>query len=482
MPHLSLMLAAPARFMHSPHIDADRQSATSYRAEPTGSLSPLDACIAPQPPFVFPHFLTSPIPHSALYASALLDHAAAYALPPSMSLFPSMSAVDEATAFDNSILDLQQLVVPVTPPRASSTSMDVQWSGDNPHGSSSSSAIPSHLSSSSSSNSSGESRPASPAPLPKQSREQLKLSKRLKQRRADLHRRKRETAALSEMKELIAAAKHITNSLDDAAIVEAETQQRVQILESSAARMRELQLLVNLLSQTCDAQQREIHALSNRVERGNCHDWWQGSAPSSSVFPQVTGLNKPSDAAPSKRMRLLASTISSTLNATLGHQSLQQARFSPVVLAAMLTECATGTVLDVNEGMIVQGWKRDQLVGRTVMESYEAVMDEKGWQLGENAEQRLLVPSKANDGQLVPANRPAQYERSKRLMRELFAGKIGVCVAQWRAHLSDGVLHEVETSTWIDGWESVVDATGHVSRRPLRAVSVTSLGDARRLD
>ena len=493
------MLASPIHIMRSPHHEMDGQPVTSFKVESTGFPSPLDALSTQQPVFAFPsadesscspsdaRLLMSPILHSSVYASALMGRSTSHTLPPSMSLFPSMSAADDAaaTAFDKALLKLQQLDGPIASSRETSTSMDVQWPGDDPLSSSSTSAMPSHSSSSSSSNSSGESQLASPLPQPKPSREQRKLSKRLKQRRADLHRRKRETAALSEMKQLIAAAKQVTNSHtgNNTAGEETETQHRVQILESSAARMRELQLLVNLLSQTCDAQQQEIHALSEQVERSDIksEDWSRGSAPSFSVFEQVTGLNMSSGAAPSKRMRLLASTMSSTLNATLGHQSLQQARFSPVVFAAVLTDCATGLVLDVNEGMIVQGWQRNQLVGHTAMEGYDAVMDARGWQMGENADQRVLVPSTV-DGHLKPAGRSVQYERSKRLLRELYAGKIGVCVALWRGELADGRIHEVEASTWIDGWEGAVDASGRVSRRPLRAVSVTSLGDARLLE
>ena len=496
------MLSSLAYPMHSPP--------PSYRVELSGFPSPLDAFDTQQPPLAFPdvnelhafaslHSSASPArprlspnPHSPQCTSTLLDHSIAQSLPPSMSLFPSMSAIGDASVSDRcgGLLKLEQLHEPVALSRPAFTppSIDEQWPTDVPLSSMSASAMSlSHSSSSSSSSSSSGSRSqlGSPASRPQPIREQRKLSKRLKQRRADLHRRNRETAALSEMKELMAAAKHITSNHDgsNTAGEEAETPHRVQILESSAARMRELQLLVNLLSQTCDTQQQEIHALSDRVDKrdGEGGDRPQRSTPSFSVFQRVTGLDLSSAAAPSKRMRLLASSMSSTVNSTLGHQSLQQARLAPVVLSLVLMECATGLVLDVNDGMLAQGWQRDQLVGRALMEGYDAVMDEKGWQLRENLYRQIQVPPSA-DGELKLGGRQAQYERSKRLIRELYAGKIGMCVALWRVYLTNGLLYEVEKSTWIDGWEAVVDAKGGVSRRPLRAVSVTAYADARRIE
>ena len=496
------MLSSLAYPMHSPP--------PSYRVELSGFPSPLDAFDTQQPPLAFPdvnelhafaslHSSASPArprlspnPHSPQCTSTLLDHASAQSLPPSMSLFPSMSAADDASVSDRcgGLLKLERLNAGVvsSQPASITAGMDEQSSTDAPLSSTSASAMSLyHLSSSSSFSGGSHSQLASPSPQPRRSREQRKLSKRLKQRKADLLRRKREWDALSEMKELIAAAKQMTDNHTGGKTAgdEAETQHRVQILESSAAHMRELQLLVNLLSQTCDAQQREIHALSDARGESQSESWPRDSAPSCSVFQrdrtvfqQVTGLDMSSASAPSKRMRLLASTMSVTLNATLGHQSLQQARTTPVVVALMLTECDTGLILDVNEGMLAQGWQRSQLVGHAMMEGYDVVMDEKGWQLNDNLAQCVLIPSKV-DGQPRPPGRRTHYERSKRLMRELYAGKIGMCVALWRVYMSNGLLYEVEKSTWIDGWRSVVDATGRVTRRPLRSVSVTSYGDAR---
>ena len=455
------------------------QASVMMRAMPRLAESPdfspytLDRFDLHHPTFDLPITLSllasPPLPH--VRAPVISNHAVTARMPPlSASLFPSMSDAEDAP----DELLLTELAMPPHP-----TSDDTaHWPADAPTSSSS------PITASSPSSSGGESPSAPPVQHAKPSREQRMLSKRLKQRRADLHRRQRETTALSEMKQLIASAKQLTNnciqSSDDAAeeVAHKDSQHRVQILESSAKRMRELQLLVNLLSQTCEAQQREIHTLSHRLQGRDDHQH-PSILPSFSLF-EHDGGSMPSGAAPSKRMRLLASTLSSTLNASIGHQSLDVGRCAPIALAAMLVDCSSGIVLDVNDGMLAQGWERDQLVGHTAVESYEAVMDENGWQLGENEEQRLLVPSA--DGHMRPAGRPAQYDRSKRLMRELYAGAIGVCVARWRVHLSDGLLYEVETSTWIDGWVTAVDAAGRVSRRPQRAVSVSSLGDSQRIE
>lgn len=475
--------------MHGFPFPVDRLSIS----EPPELSSPPFDFTSPQLPFAYiaaeesplpatHDSLFSPIPLPFLYPSefAPSHHVAAAAVPPllpsSTSLFPSMSAADH-TSYDRErdidLFDLQQQqTAPVTPTQPA-TNNTTHWPVDN--------SVPSFSSPSAASSASSSS--VSPTPQSKQCREQRQLRKRLKQRRADSHRRQRETTALNTMKRQLntAAAQQLTNSThtdttDDATLH--TTHHRVQILESGAKRMAELQLLVDLLSHTCAAQQRQIHALSHRHDTPDTNgDPHTSAAQPFSLFQHDTRPSISSATVPSKRVRLLASTI----DRCVGHASLQSARLLPVVLASMLVECASGLVLDVNDGMVVQGWQRSQLVGRTVMESYEAVMDEKGWQLGENEEQRLLVPSSV-DGQLRPAGRPVQYERSKRLMRELYAGTIGVCVAVWRVHLSDGLEYEVQTSTWIDGWDSAIDATGRLSQRPHRAVSVTSLGDCRRVE
>ena len=503
------MPAMHASDAYLPVQQADRLPAPPYRAQLTEELSYPFECFdahqpnvdltdghEPSPPPASVNLLFTPWPRTPLDAAAPVHHMPALPLPPAMSLFPSMSAVDDA--FNNSdshSVDLQPFTQPVHFLPPSPTIHAAQPLTELPPSTTSSPAVPS----SSSSSSSGDSRSNSPTPAPpKHVREQRKLSKRLKQRRADLHRRTRETAALNEMKELIAAAQQLTAttttdstaSTTTAAAEELSSQQqgtqhRVQILEGSAKRMRELQLLVNLLSQTVDAQQREIRALTHKLGDSSnsslCPPDGSVLPTCSSLFEQPTSVAMSSAAAPSKRLRLLASSVSSAVHGTIGHQSLQSARFSPAVLGAMLVDCSSGVVMDINEGMVVQGWQRSQIVGRTVMEGYEAVVDEKGWQLGEHLEQRLLVPSQT-DGQLRPAGRPAQYERSKRLMRELYAGNIGVCVAIWRVYMFDGLQYEVQTSTWIDGWESIIDSSGRMSRRPLRSIAVTSLGDIHRLD
>ena len=476
--------------MHCPH--------PSHRTVST-DLSPLDAFTTDQSPFATPEtqqlppsnsllrLLASPASHSPLSSSTSLDWSTEHSLPPVASCSSSISAVDDTLVFDRVLPGLEQLDGPLALRQPASTSTDERWPGDDPLSSSTASASAmslSHSSSSSSPSSGSRSLLASPVPQPRPSREQRKLGKRQKQRKADLLRRKREWDALSEMKELIAAAKQLTdNHRGNTATVEAETPHRVQILESSAAHMRELQLLVNMLSQTCDAQQREIHAQSDRVDRGDSQtdNWSQGSTRSFSVFQQVTGLDMSSAAAPSKRIRLLASSMSSTLNATLGHQSLQLARCAPVALALMLTDCATGIVLDVNEGMTAQGWLRSDMVGHAALEGYDVVMDERGWEVDDNLAQQVPLRSTL-DGQLRAPGLRAQFESTKRLIRELYAGERGMCVVLWRMPMPDGQLHEVEKSVWIDGWEGLVDARGQLSRRPLRVVSATSYSDARRID
>ena len=156
--------------------------------------------------------------------------------------------------------------------------------------------------------------------------------------------------------------------------------------------------------------------------------------------------------------------MSRSLDASLGSGALHSASFLPVTLAAVLIDCRTGTALDVSDGFIaLAGWERPALIGAQVTQNYDSVISSQWSYVGPTA--------------------PAQYARSKRMKRELYSGFIDVCVVRWRLYLADLQLYEVQSTTWIDGWETVIDAHGRsIGRRPLRAVGVMSMADTLRMD
>ena len=295
------------------------------------------------------------------------------------------------------------------------------------------------------------------------------LVRRHKQRRADAQRRKREAAALGDLKQLMAAAEAHTSSgrRREGGDEADEKQQRVHVLEGTAQEMRHLLRLVEALKQTCETLKQHSNAVpTNTVattRRDNTdHIAWNLNDRANIAEQPFDSYAAPSNSSSSKRVRLLATAVSRSLDASLGHSTLASLRSLPVTVAALLINCDDGTALDMNDGMLHYGWERSELLGRQFCAPYE-------WLMGDES---------SYSGPLSDA----QYERSKRLKRQLYTGESGKCVASWRIQFACGSMHEVVTTSWIDGWREVQDSAGGVSRRPLRTVVVTSLADIMPID
>ena len=308
------------------------------------------------------------------------------------------------------------------------------------------------------------------------------LVRRQKQRKADAQRRRREAAVLTDLKQLMAAAEaHIhTGTRREGSEEHDDKQQRVQVLEGTAEGMRQLLRMVEALKQTCEALRQtgadnaaaasaaNTAAVTRNIAAsvaavGSNTKSEASSEPRSNETSVESARPFDSYAAPStysqaKRMRLLVSTVSQGLDASLGHATLDSNRLIPITVSAIMLDCNDGKALDMNDGMLRYGWSREELIGSTFSAPYEHIMGEVN----------------AYEGPLTDA----QYESSKAKKRQLYAGEIGTCVARWRIHMKDGAMYEVESTSWIEGWREVKDeATGVVTRRPIHAIAVTALGD-----
>ena len=285
------------------------------------------------------------------------------------------------------------------------------------------------------------SSPATPAEAPP-------LTRRQKQRRADTQRRKRETAALEELKQLMAAAEAYTGQ--HAKPEEADKQQRVQVLEGGTQSMRQLLDMVQALKRTCDEQKHALAAME--AEKKQCAIAQQRWRPQGSHAAQSSHSSN-------KRVRLLASNVSRSLDASLGHRSLESSTLVPLGLAAILVNSQTGAALDVNDAFAsLFGCERAVLIGNKFTQSYLDVMGAQWQRCGSMA--------------------GSQYGRSKRLKHDLYSGLIDMCVVRWRVHLANGELWEVLTTMWVDGWDTETDKEGRLlSRQPLRTVAVVSTSD-----
>ena len=275
-----------------------------------------------------------------------------------------------------------------------------------------------------------------------------KLTRRQKQRRADSERRKRVGAALEELTQLVTAAEAYTGSSAEQDAEEGEQdaakRHRAGLLESTSQCMKQLLGMVHALKRTCETQQQTIDSLRGEGKERNTDTAPQRLSHSVSSYAAT-----PYNSASAKRIRLLASAVSRSLDASLGHHALDSSTFVPATLSVALVDCSTGVALDVTHaGADMLGWGRSQIIGSPITLTYDMVMSDQ-WP-------------------------HAQYGRSKRLKRELYTGVIDVCHMVWRMQMAGGKLYELHFTLWIDGWQSATGADGKVVRRPLRVVGVVS--------
>ena len=267
-----------------------------------------------------------------------------------------------------------------------------------------------------------------------------------------MQRRKREAAALDELKLLITAAEVYTADACKEQPVEAsdeaDRRQRVQVLEGSTASMRLLLQMVHTLKRTCEEQKQAVEWLEAEKR-------WRDTATQPSALCTNSSFAR-STCASAKRVRLLASAVERSLDSSLGRDALHSSANAPIGLAVALLDCTTGRALDISQEFAVMlGWKeRSQLIGTQVTQSADSVLNDQ-WDVG-------------------PLSHP-QYGRSKRVKQELYKGLIDVGKMMLRMRCADGKVYELHSTSWIDEWQTVTDAEGRpVGRRPLRVVGVLS--------
>ena len=139
------------------------------------------------------------------------------------------------------------------------------------------------------------------------------------------------------MRRLIAAAEAYTGSSSSsksgAVEQQADKRPRVEVLESSAQSMELLLHMVGALRQRCEEQQRALDAVEAN-ERQHV------TANEQRLSRQSDACAAASAAGGSKRLRLLGSALSRTLDASVSHMALQASSFA----------LSLGRALDANDG------------------------------------------------------------------------------------------------------------------------------------
>ena len=291
------------------------------------------------------------------------------------------------------------------------------------------------------------------------SEEELLLSRRTKQRRADAARRRREAAALDELRQLMTAAEAYTSSgsagsgggpVKESGGWEEEhkrQQQRVEVLESSSQSMRQLLQMVQALKQHCDEQQEMIDRLEADRQLDSRAEQQQRPSPS---WPSEPSYAAQSSSAPAKRLRLLSSAVSRSLDASLGSGALHSASFLPVTLAAVLQQSRDDA-------------GRSSRLGQSAADGVQADTELLGRDERPVAAVRL-------DVRLSVRSQQAAEARLVQLAHRYVCGAVASAPGQWRA---EGAADD-DVSRRLGHWRTRREGC---SRQPLRTVAVVSTSD-----
>ena len=263
--------------------------------------------------------------------------------------------------------------------------------------------------------------------------------KRMKHREIDAQRRQRENSVVSRLHELN-AWKGVRKESSVEIGVEGEEeeddydskQDKVSILEQSAAKLAELQDLVTQLSRTCESQQENMHKLSLHLRE-------VGSRLTAGDDEQLLGRS----GASSSVLSLLPQSTSDFLQSYDRSHVLHSSVLTQASLCIFLVAVDSGRVLEANDATYIStGWRPEHILNRVMTAPYDVFMDTTRMLPGEMTPpppqnpHRLLV--EGPDGQLVPARTYSQYQRSKKLMIDLYMGRKQCITAVWRTQLRDG--------------------------------------------
>ena len=232
---------------------------------------------------------------------------------------------------------------------------------------------------------------------------------------------------------------------------------KVTILEHSARRLEQMQSIIHQLTAACTTQQNNNRLLLTQLHTNN-QQLQQQSPPSPSSHP----------------LALFHPPVAQQLDANLGNQSLYASLFLSASAPMFIIRCDTGCVVDLNTRMSEDsGWQRHHVVGRMMTAPYDAFVCETKVDMDRimcAAGQRVLV--EGSDGQLVPATKQNQYERSRYLIQQLYQGYVNQIDAVWRAQMRNGKVYEVMCKSYISGYRDVLNEEGRSVRRPNTVVFV----------
>ena len=310
--------------------------------------------------------------------------------------------------------------------------------------------------------------------------------KRLKHREIDAQRRQRENTVVTRLHQLN-GWKGVTvdsdpsrSSEDDDAELD-DRKDKVSVLEESAAKLAELQELVAQLTATCSTQQEHIGKLSLHLrEVGTQLQLESGEEVSATAVQAV----RRAAGSPSVLSLLPRNTAEFITGFDRSH-ALYRSCVISASICLFLVRAETGCVVEANDFLYTStGWRPEHVIGRLLtapLNMFMADHDDKaepGLMLDDSA--RLLVED--GQGGMVHARGFNQYPKSKRAMRELYAGKAQCITATWRTQLKNGGIYDVVNTSWVGSRDKHPDGKGGWRMLPNHVVFACSTEDAIRVD
>ena len=330
-----------------------------------------------------------------------------------------------------------------------------------------------------------------------------KLDRKPTHRHLDVRRRLREAQCIARLAELAA-------SVDLSAAASSTTrrprasrkkrQRRLTTLEDVANKLEALITRVALLEQSTTDPHSTRPAVDQRQPAPSAVPSLTTSSHSSSTVlhssSQLTSsltIRASSDPPPTADSHRSSILNENQLSGRSRDQSLYTYCFISSPYCLSLGCASNGRLLDANPQYLDhRGWEPVSSASPLILPPYDIVL---GWRSGQQETvaqylSRAVTASRAGPGSRPQRARPAnevarpgprfvdQYSRSADLLQDLYAGRTDRIVAVWRRHMADGLLYEVEETTFVVKREDLLPGQGLLECKPVQVASFFLIGVA----
>ena len=260
--------------------------------------------------------------------------------------------------------------------------------------------------------------------------------KRRRHRAIDLSRRKRESAAVQQLYQLVQGTSGRADDSAAATTGDSQRADKVSILEQAVAQLSELQQLVAQLQHDNNVQHDQLHAARFQLQQ------------SQNALTQLDDETR--------------------------SQSIYSSAFLSGSLSLFLVSVSSGLVLDANSCLFrATGWQRNHVIGRLLTVPYDILMrrvEPSPSERLQRQQQRLLVENERR--QMAPARLVQQYKSGRQAIVDVCSGAREQAHSVWRMYVRNGRLCELPGTCWAGEYSDVVEDEGGLPRRRAKHILI----------